>query len=390
MQNVKRFQRAARLRRLPPYLFVELNRAKQELLDADVDLIDLGIGDPDLPTFPEIVDALREACADPATHRYPAQRGEGSLREAAARWLERRHGVSLDPEREIHVLIGTKEGLGHLPLAVLDPGRTALVPDPAYPVYQAAAWIAGGEVGHVPLEAELGFRPDLERLSKERLEEAQLLILNYPNNPTGAAADEELFQLALNLAHEHNFLVVNDAAYAEIVFDGPRTSLLGVGGSKDLGLELHSLSKTFNMTGWRIGFAAGSADVIDALAAVKDNVDSCVFTAIQRAAEVALTLPDERIDEQVEVYRRRRDALVDGFWAMGWHVPRPHASFYVWAHVPTGETSQDFAARVLWDAHVVVTPGVGFGPTGEGYVRMALTAPEDSLTEAVDRIRRIL
>ncbi len=390
MKDTKRFQRAARLDRLPPYLFVELGRAKHALLAEGVDLVDLGLGDPDLPTFPEIVEALQAACADPATHRYPAQRGDASLRKAIAGWFEARYGVSLDPEREVLVLIGTKEGLGHLPMAVLDPSRVALVPDPGYPVYQAASWLAGGEVVHVPLEPELGFRPDLDRISRATADSAQLLFLNYPNNPTGAPADPELFQLAANLAHEHGFVVANDAAYAEILYEGSRVSLLQAGGAREGGVEFHSFSKTFNMTGWRIGFAVGNAGVLDALAAIKSNVDSCVFTAIQRAGEAALSLPEERVGEQLEVYRRRRDVLVDGLGDAGWHVPRPHATFYVWAKVPTGEGSQAFATRLLREARVVATPGVGFGPSGEGYVRMALTTPEERIVEAVDRIRRIL
>jgi LL-diaminopimelate aminotransferase len=385
-----RFKRAERLDRLPPYLFVEMDRAKQELIGRGADVIDLGIGDPDLPTFPQIVDALREAAGDPSTHRYPCQRGHMPLRRAIAAWFRARYSVDLDPEKEILVLIGTKEGLGHLPMAVLDEGRTALVPDPGYPVYQAAAWLAGGNVAHVRLEPELGFRPDLERLPREALDEAQLLFLNYPNNPTGAAADQGLFQLALNLAQEHGFVVVNDAAYAEIVYDGPRVSLMQSGGAREAAVEFHSFSKTFSMTGWRIGFAVGNAEILEALSKVKDNIDSCVFTAIQRAAEAALSLPEEQVSERLEVYRRRRDALVDGLADAGWRVPRPHATFYVWARVPGGEDSRSFASRVLSEAHVVVTPGVGFGPSGEGYVRMALTAPEDRICEAVDRIARIL
>lgn len=384
------FVPARRLGRIPPYLFVEVERAKRALVERGVDLVDLGVGDPDLPTFPEIVEALRCACVDPATHRYPLGRGEPSLRRAFAAWYEKRYGVGLDPEREVLVLIGTKEGIGHLPLAVLDEGRAALVPDPGYPVYQAASWLAGGEVVHVPLEPELGFRPDLERLPRKTLEAVQLLFLNYPNNPTGASADPELFQLAVNLAHEHGFLVVNDASYAEVLFEGPRVSLMQSGGAKETGIEFHPFSKTFNMTGWRAGFAVGNADALDALAAVKSNLDSGVFTAVQRACEAALALPEERIREQVEVYRRRRDTLVDGLWKAGWRVPRPHATFYVWARVPTAETSQAFAVRLLTDARVVATPGVGFGPSGEGYVRFALMAPEERIAEAVDRIARIL
>jgi LL-diaminopimelate aminotransferase len=384
------FSRARRLNRVPPYLFVELDRAKRELRSRGIDLVDLGIGDPDCPTFPEVVEALRETCTDPSTHTYPSQRGEPALREAVAAWFDQRYGVTLDPEREVLALIGTKEGLGHLPLAVLDPGDTCLVPDPAYPVYQAAAILAGAEIVHMPLDPELGFRPDLDGLSRPVLNSAKLVTVNYPNNPTGAAADMEFFQLLVNRAEEHGFVAVNDGAYSELVFDTPRLSLLQADGGRDVGVEFHSFSKTFNMTGWRIGFAVGNASVLDALATVKNNVDSGAFTAIQRAALVALRLPQERIDEQVELYRRRRDALVDGLWDAGWRVRRPHASFYVWAHVPTSEDSSSFARRLMNEAHVVVTPGSGFGPSGEGYVRMALTATEERIAEAVARIRRIL
>ncbi|MBM3307328.1 MAG: aminotransferase class I/II-fold pyridoxal phosphate-dependent enzyme [Candidatus Eisenbacteria bacterium] len=387
---MRAFSPAQRLGRIPPYLFVEVDRAKRALTESGADLVDLGIGDPDLPTFPEIVSEMQSACADPTTHRYPLGRGEPSLRRAFAAWYEKRYGVALDPEREVVTLIGTKEGIGHLPFAVLDEGRTALVPDPGYPVYQAASWLAGGDVVHMPLEPELGFRPDLERLPRKTLESAQVLFLNYPNNPTGASADPELFQLAVNLAHEHAFLVVNDASYAEVLFEGPRVSVLQCDLAKDVAIEFHSFSKTFNMTGWRAGFAVGSAPALDALAAVKSNLDSGVFTAVQRACEAALALPETRVREQVEVYRRRRDVLVDGLWKLGWRVPRPHATFYVWARVPRGEGSQGFAMRLLNDARVVVTPGAGFGPSGEGYVRFALMASEERIAEAVDRIAGIL
>ncbi len=381
---------AQRLGLLPPYLFVEVDRQKRALRESGADLVDLGIGDPDLPTFPEIVESLREACLDPRTHRYPTQRGDASLRDLFASWYRERYGVELDPSREVLTLIGTKEGLGHLPLAVLDPGRLSIVPDPGYPVYQAASWLAGGVVKHVPLEPELGFRPDFDGLPRESMDEADLLFLNYPNNPTGAPADPELFQVAVNMAEEHGFLVVNDAAYAEILFEGDRRSILQADGGRKVAIEFHSLSKTFNMTGWRVGFAVGNADALDALAAVKNNVDSGVFTAIQRAAEQALHLPQSRLDEQLAVYRRRRDTLVQGLRDAGWNVPSPHATFYIWSRVPTEESSIDFAARLLREAHVVVTPGAGFGPSGEGYVRMALTTTEERIREAVARIARIL
>jgi LL-diaminopimelate aminotransferase len=387
---IMRFRRAERLQALPPYLFVEMDRAKNELTARGVDVVNLGIGDPDLPTFPEIVEALQVACSDSVTHCYPSQRGELSLRTAFSEWYRARYNVKLDPEREVLTLIGTKEGLGHLPVAALDPGRMAIVPDPGYPVYQSASWLAGGEIKHMPLEAELGFKPDFDGLSRESMDAAQLMFLNYPNNPTGASADEELFQFAVNLAHEHDFLCVNDAAYSEILFEGERHSILEAGGARDVAIEFHSLSKTFNMTGWRVGFAIGNEYALDALAEVKSNMDSGVFTAIQMAAEVALGLPEERVDEQVQIYRRRRDVLLEGLRGVGWNVSPAHATFYVWAHIPTGEDSMAFSSRLLEEAHVVTTPGVGFGPSGEGYVRMALTAPEDRIAEAVDRIGRML
>lgn len=380
------FARAERLDRLPPYLFVEIDRVKNELARDGKDVIDLGIGDPDLPTFPEIVEALRAAAGDPATHRYPAQRGDASFKRAIAAWFESRYGVSLDPESEILVLIGTKEGIGHLPLAVLNHRETALVPDPAFPIYPASVWLAGGEVEYVPLTQESGFRPNLQGMPGTALDAARLLFLNYPNNPTGAVADVGFFEEVLALGRKHDFLVLNDAAYSEVVFEGPRVSLMQAEGGRENGVEFHSFSKTFNMTGWRLGFAVGNPDALEALATVKDNVDSCVFTAIQRAGEAALALPPARFDELLDVYRRRRDTLVDGLRKSGWLVPKPTATFYVWARIPTAERSRDFAERILTQAHVVTTPGVGFGESGDFYIRMALTTGEDRIAEAVDRI----
>ena len=383
-------RRSERLGKLPPYLFVEIDRVKNELAESGADVVDLGIGDPDLPTFPEIVAGLREACTDPATHRYPLQRGDPSFKRAIARWYEARYGVSLDHEREILPLIGTKEGIGHLPMAVMNPGDVALIPDPAFPIYPAATWLAGAEVRLLELDEQSGFLPDLAGLTPLDLERAKLLFLNYPNNPTGAVADVAFFKGAVDFAHDNGLVVLNDAAYSEVVYEGPRVSLLQAEGAKDVGIEFHSFSKTFNMTGWRLGFAVGNPDVLEALATVKDNVDSCVFTAIQRAGEVALALPEERLRELVETYRRRRDVLVDGLHKAGWNVPRPRATFYIWARVPTAERSQEFSARLLRDGHVVTTPGVGFGPAGDRYVRMALTTTEERIAEAVARITRML
>jgi LL-diaminopimelate aminotransferase len=388
--TMKGIERSKRLDRLPPYLFVEIDRVKNELRRAGKDVVDLGIGDPDLPTFPEIVEALREACTDPSTHRYPLQRGLPSFKEAIARWYGARYGVALDPEREVLPLIGTKEGIGHLPLAVMDPGDVALVPDPCFPIYPASVWLAGAEVRPLPMSEETGFVPDLKALSFTDLSRARLLFLNYPNNPTGAVADLRFFKRAVDFARRHGLIVLNDAAYGEIVYEGQRVSLLQVEGARDVGIEFHSFSKTFNMTGWRLGFAIGNPDLIEALATVKDNVDSCIFTAIQRAGEAALALPESRIAEQVEIYRKRRDVLVDGFHAIGWTVPRPSATFYVWARVPTAENSRAFSERLLERGQVVTTPGIGFGECGDRYIRMALTTTEDRIAEAVRRIIRLL
>jgi LL-diaminopimelate aminotransferase len=389
-RTMSRIRRSERLGKLPPYLFVEIDRVKNELLESGADVVDLGIGDPDLPTFPEIVSALREACTDPATHRYPLQRGDPSFKRAIARWYEARYGVSLDPEREVLPLFGTKEGIGHLPMAVMDPGDVALIPDPAFPIYPAATWLADGEVRLIELKEQEGFLPSFTGLSPRDLDRAKLLFLNYPNNPTGAVADIAFFKTAVDFAREHGILVLNDAAYSEVIYEGPRVSLLQIDGAKDVGIEFHSFSKTFNMTGWRLGFAIGNPEALEALATVKDNVDSCVFTAIQRAGEAALALPDERLEELVDTYRRRRDVLVDGLHKAGWNVPRPRATFYIWARIPTAERSQEFCARLLRDGHVVTTPGVGFGAAGDRYVRMALTTTEDRIAEAVARIKRML
>ena len=379
-------RRSERLGKLPPYLFLEIDRVRNELAESGADVVDLGIGDPDLPTFHEIVSALREACTDPGTHRYPLQRGDPAFKRAIAHWYEARYGVPLDPEREILPLMG----IGHLPLAVMNPGDVALIPDPAFPIYPAATWLAEAEVRRIELNEQEGFLPDFAGLIRRDLERAKLLFLNYPNNPTGAVADVAFFKGAVDFARDNGLVVLNDAAYSEMVYEGPRVSLLQAEGAKDVGIEFHSFSKTFNMTGWRLGFAVGNPDVLEALATVKDNVDSCVFTAIQRAGEAALALPEERLREQVETYRRRRDVLVDGLHKAGWNVPRPRATFYIWARVPTAERSQEFSARLLRDGHVVTTPGVGFGAAGDRYVRMALTTTEERIAEAVARITRML
>jgi len=376
---------------LPPYLFVELDRAKRALEAAGKDVIDLGVGDPDLPTPQPIIDRLKQAVDEPANHRYSFTEGISALREAIARWYARRFGVSLDPQTEVLPLLGSKEGIAHLPLALVNPGEAVLVPDPCYPPYRSGTILAGAEVVSLPLLEENRFFPDLGAISQKAARRAKLLFLNYPNNPTAAVATTEQFQETIDFAKEYGWIVVHDAAYSEIAFDGCRPmSFLQLPEAKALGVEFHSLSKTYNMTGWRIGWACGNAQVIAALAQVKTNLDSGIFQPIQWAGIAALDGDQGALQRHVTTYAQRRDLLVDGLATSGWRLPKPAASFYVWARVPTQEPSMAFAARLLERAQVVVTPGVGFGPSGEGYVRFSLTAPTERIQEAVTRLSTIL
>jgi len=386
-----RGERAERLKQLPPYLFVELDRAKRALEAAGKDVIDLGVGDPDLPTPQPIIDRLKQAVDEPANHRYSFTEGISALREAIARWYARRFGVSLDPQTEVLPLLGSKEGIAHLPLALVNPGEAVLVPDPCYPPYRSGTILAGAEVVSLPLLEENRFFPDLGAISQKAARRAKLLFLNYPNNPTAAVATTEQFQETIDFAKEYGWIVVHDAAYSEIAFDGCRPmSFLQLPEAKALGVEFHSLSKTYNMTGWRIGWACGNAQVIAALAQVKTNLDSGIFQPIQWAGIAALDGDQGALQRHVTTYAQRRDLLVDGLATSGWRLPKPAASFYVWARVPTQEPSMAFAARLLERAQVVVTPGVGFGPSGEGYVRFSLTAPTERIQEAVTRLSTIL
>lgn len=378
---------ARRIEKLPPYLFVEISRKIAEKRSQGVDVVSFGVGDPDLPTPQHVINALREAALEPANHRYPETGGLPELRQAIARWYERRFGVSLDPEREVLPLIGSKEGLGHIALCFIDPGDVALVPDPGYPVYAMATLLAGGEAYYLPLREESGFLPDLEAVPGEVLRRARVLWLNYPNNPTGAVADIEFFQRAVAFAREHGLAVLHDGPYSEVAFDGYRPpSFLEAEGAREVGIEFHSLSKSYNMTGWRIGMAVGNAEIIDALMRVKSNLDSGIPQAIQRMAIAALEGPQECIEEHNRVYQRRRDRLVATLRGLGLRVSPPKASLYVWARVPDGATSTEFATRLLEEAGVAVTPGVGYGPSGEGYVRLSLTIPDERLEEGVRRL----
>jgi len=370
---------ARRIRELPPYLFADIDRQKQRARAAGADLIDLGIGDPDLPTPPHIVSALREAAGKAACHRYPAYQGMRSFRQAAARFMEMRFGIRLDADREIVALIGSKEGIAHLPLALVDPGDEVLCPDPGYPVYATGTRFAGGVVRPLLLRRDAGFIPELPSRG------AKLLWINYPNNPTAATATLDFYRRVAQWARATGTVVASDLAYSEMVFEGdPPPSFLQVGG--DVGVEFHSLSKTFNMTGWRIGWACGRADVVGALGRVKTNVDSGQFEAIQQAAVAALEGDHACVAEMRRTYRERRDALCDGLSRLGYDVIRPSATFYVLCACPPACSSIEFASRLLERAHVVGTPAVGFGAGGEGFVRFALTQPIERIRQAVERI----
>lgn len=380
-----------RLAQLPPYLFVEIDRKKREAIARGVDIINLGIGDPDLPTPSFIVEALKAAAERPANHRYPESEGLLGFREAVARWYQDRFGVSVDPHKEVISLIGAKEGIGHLPLALVNPGEVVLVPDPAYPVYQAGTIFAGGVPYFMPLHRENAFLPDLNAIPADVLARARLMFLNYPNNPTGAVSTREFLEGVVEFAHRSGIIVAYDNTYSEITYDGYQPfSFLGIPGAKEVGIEFHSLSKTFNMTGWRIGFVAGRAEVVDALRSLKSNLDSGAFQAIQDAGVVALSNAAAVAEANSKVYQERRDILVGGLKEMGLGVESPCATFYVWPAVPRGHTSASFVSLLIEQAGVVCTPGSGFGKSGEGYVRMALTENASRLREAVERIKRVL
>ena len=383
-------QRAKRLSLIPPYLFGEIARLKAQAIAEGRDLVDLGIGDPDQPTPEPIIEQLCHFAHNPATHRYDeSNAGVPEFLADVATWFQNRFGVTLDPKNEIIELIGSKEGLAHVAWAFIDPGDVALVPDPAYTVVKVNTLLAGGTPYEVPLLAENGFLPDLTSIPGDVVRKAKLLYLNYPNNPTGAVATREFFKQAVDFARETDTLIVHDCAYAEVGFDGYRApSLLEIDGAKDVAIETHSLSKTFNMTGWRIGFAVGNPDALRALNTLKGNVDSKQFAAIALTAGWALNHAHN--DASLELLKRRRDILVDGLNRLGWTLEKPKASFYVWVPVPPGHTSSTFAKELLENANVLAIPGLGYGQHGDGYVRMSLTVSGDKhgerLEEAVRRI----
>ncbi len=381
---------AKRIRELPDYLFAGIDRKKEEALAKGTVLVDLSIGDPDLATPQNIIQAMKLAVEDPANHGYPPYAGLLSFREAVVAWYERRFKVKLDPGKEVLVLTGSKEGIAHIPMAFLNPGDLSLVPDPAYPVYEIGTHLAGGKSHSMPLFRENGFLPDLGKIPARVAKRAKLLFLNYPNNPTAAVANKEFFEEAVKFAKEYGIIICHDAAYSEIYYDSYfPPSFLEAEGAKDIGVEFHSLSKTFNMTGWRIGFVVGNAEVISALGKLKTNIDSGLFSAVQVAGIEALK-GDRTIMEKIRsTYQERREVLVKGLQEAGLEIDPPKATFYLWIKVPGGYTSVRFVEHLLEAGGIVCTPGSGFGSAGEGYIRMALTKDKDQLNEAVTRIKKI-
>ncbi|CEP69463.1 Pyridoxal phosphate-dependent transferase [Moorella glycerini] len=384
-------QEARRIRELPPYLFARIEKKIEVAREQGVDIISLGIGDPDLPTPAHVIDKLVEQAHNPENHRYPTSVGMLSFRQAVADWYRNLYNVDLDPRREVVTLIGSKEGIAHISFCYVDPGDINLVPDPGYPVYHIGTLLAGGESYFMPLTAANGFLPDLKEIPSDVARRAKLMFINYPNNPTGAVADLKFFQEVVEFAKNYDLIVCHDAAYSEITYDGYRApSFLQTPGAKDVGIEFNSVSKPYNMTGWRLGWACGRADVIEALGRLKSNIDSGAFQAVQYAGIAALTGPQDGLAEVRRIYQERRDIIVEGLNSLGWQLEKPKATFYVWAPVPKGYTSAGFAEMVLEKAGVIITPGNGYGNYGEGYFRIALTISKERMQEAIERLRRAL
>jgi LL-diaminopimelate aminotransferase len=383
-------KKAKRIDDLPPYLFAEIDRRKRQALAQGVDLIDLGIGDPDIPTPSQIVEKLIASASKPVNHRYPSSSGMAEFRSAVANWYRKRFDVRLDAEREVVSLIGSKEGIGNMAVAFVDPGDVVLVASPCYPVYHIGTAFNGGKNYFLPLEKANDFLPDLDAIPGDIAKQAKLLWINYPNNPTAAVADRDFFKRVVEFANKHNVIVCHDAAYTEMGYDGYRPmSFLEVDGAKEVGIEFHSLSKTFNMTGWRIGMAVGNADLVGGLAQAKSNLDSGIFQAIQEAGVEALKLGDTIVEPARKIYQERRDILVDGLRAAGLDCAKPRATFYLWVAAPKGLSSANFTTKLLEEAGVVTTPGNGFGEAGEGFVRFTVCVDKARLAEVAERIRRV-
>ena len=381
---------AKRIEKLPPYLFVEISRKIEEKKARGEDVISFAIGDPDIPTPGYIIDSLCEAAHDPKNHRYPETNGLFELREAIAQWYKKRFGLEFDANKEVLPLIGSKEGIGHIALCYIDPGDVALVPDPGYPVYALGTMFAGGDSYYMPLNEENRFLPDLNSIPEDIAKKARILWINYPNNPTAAVADLVFFEEVVAFAKKYDIVVCHDGPYTEVAFDGYRpVSFLEAEGARDVGVEFHSLSKSYNMTGWRIGMVVGNGDIIHALMTVKSNLDSGIPQAIQRAAITALLGDQDCIAQNVAIYQRRRDRVMSTLTNVGLKANTPKASLYIWVKVPDGYSSADFCSKLLDELSVVVTPGSGYGSTGEGYIRLSLTTPDDRLEEGLKRLETL-
>ncbi|MHB8780268.1 MAG: LL-diaminopimelate aminotransferase [Candidatus Geothermincolia bacterium] len=381
---------ARRVAELKPYLFAEIDRKLEEKRAQGIEVISFGIGDPDMPTPGGVIDTLCEQARQPANHRYPSYLGLKAFRETAAAWLEERFGVAADPQREVLSLIGSKEGIAHLPLALVDPGDPVLIPDPAYPVYATGTQFAGGVPVYMPLTAANGFLPDLEAIPEEQARACNLIFLNYPNNPTAGVADMGFFERAVEFAQRYDLVIAHDLAYSEICFDGYRApSILEVPGARERCIEFHSLSKSYNMTGWRIGFAVGGEELIRLFGTVKTNIDSGVFNPIQYAAIEALRDQPDFPAEMSRLYQGRRDRLLACLSAKGWEAQTPQATIYVWMRVPEGYTSASFSSHLLQEAAVMVAPGSAYGGAGEGYVRFSLSLPDADLEEGCRRLQAL-
>ncbi|MBY0357742.1 MAG: LL-diaminopimelate aminotransferase [Candidatus Obscuribacterales bacterium] len=380
---------SARLKSIPPYVFAEIDKKRQAAVARGVDVINLGIGDPDQPTFKHIVEAAKAALDNPLNHRYPPFGGMKEYKEAAAKWCQNRFGIVLDPESEITSLIGSKEGIHNILAAFVDAGDVALIPDPAYPVYKSSTIMAGGTPYAMPLLAENDFLADLDAIPADIAKKAKIMFLNYPNNPTAAVCDLAYLEKAVAFARKHDILLVHDLAYSEMTFDGYKAhSVLEVEGAKEVAIELHSLSKTFNMTGWRVGFAAGNSYAVKALAQLKSNIDTDIFRVVQVAAIAAFNGPRDGIDHCNKIYMERRDIAVNAFKKLGWPIRPLKATFYMWLPVPKGMTSADFSGIMLDEAGIVVPPGTAYGDCGEGFFRMSLCTDKARLQEAFDRMEK--
>ncbi|MCX5700801.1 MAG: LL-diaminopimelate aminotransferase [Candidatus Omnitrophica bacterium] len=384
------FKLSKKLQALPPYLFLEIDKAKRKARAEGRDIIDLGIGDPDQPTPKYIIEALYQASQDPTNHRYALDQGMPALRRSIEGWYKRRFNVNLNPDSEILPLIGSKEGIAHFPLAFLNQGDFFFFFDPCYPPYKGGKILAGGKPYLMPLLEKNDFLPDLKKIPLSARRKAKIIFVNYPNNPTSATAEKSFYKELIDFAHKNKLIIISDLAYSEMCYDGYKpTSMLELDGARDVVIEFHSLSKTYNMTGWRIGWACGNEKLVAALAKVKSNIDSGIFSAIQLAGIAALEGPQDYVSNMCSLYQERRDVLLSGLNSLGWKANRLKATFYVWIKVPQAKDSIKFAAHILDKANIVVTPGIGFGKYGEGYIRMALTVDKKRIIEAIDRLRNI-